>query len=132
VPVLHLDDAFRGVARALMQAIDVLCDQCVKFSAVLERYKSPVAGVGLRRPRRVFEAGLPSGLAHVAIADVVPDVRHLFRCRIGRPQALWPAEVRYSRVRRYACARKNDHFPRSRDPATNDLNGCCAHAAILT
>src|SRR5262245_52563890 len=85
--------AFGSMARSLMTTIDILGRQCAKSASIFELHQRSMAGVRLRRPRRMFKPRLPCGFPHFTISHVVMNVRQLFRRRITGPQTLWTSEI---------------------------------------
>ena len=92
-----------------MQAIDVLRDQRVQFTAPLQRDDGFVSCVGPRFPCRMHQPRLPGFLAYLRIGHVIADVGQLFRFGIARPKALRPTKIRYARLGGDARAREQDH-----------------------
>src|SRR5437879_12772354 len=92
----------------LMQLGDVLRDQRVELARALELHQRKMPPVRLRAPCRAAEAVLPGRLAHLRIAEVAMDVRHLLGERIPGPDALRAAEVRDAGVGGDARAGERD------------------------
>src|SRR5262245_11447913 len=107
-----------------MKAIDVLGNERMKFAALLERHKSPMAGVRLRGPCGMFKSSLPRQFAYFAIRDVVVYIRHLFSGGIERPQALRSAEILDTRICRNSRARQYNDARGVIDPMSNPFNNC--------
>ena len=105
---MDLDDAIGRVARALMQAVDVLGDQCVQLPAALELDERVMPGVRRGVPGRVIEAAAPREPPHLGIGHVVVNVGELFGRRIARPDALRAPKIRDAGIGRDSRAGQGD------------------------
>jgi hypothetical protein len=116
---VHFDHLLRGVARLLVQLVDVLRDQRMQLSSSFQVHQRQVPRVGLCAPRRARHPIPPGKLPHLAVREVVVDVGHLLGERIPGPQALRAAEIRDSRVGGDSRAGKRHDAPGGIDPGTS-------------
>src|SRR6059036_1821865 len=77
-----------------MQAVDILRDQRVQFSAPFELHEGSMPGVGRGMPRGMIDTALPRELADLGIRHVVMNVGEPFSFRVLGPHALRTAEIR--------------------------------------
>jgi len=68
---VHLDDLGRIVAGLLMQTVDVLRDEAMQLTTLLNLDDGSVAAVRLRRPGRSGQSVLPGGVSHLGLVEVV-------------------------------------------------------------
>ena len=126
---VHFDHFFGGHTGALVQAVNVLGDQCVQPAAPLQFGQCTMAGIGRCGPRRMRKPRLPRQAAHFGIRCVITDVGHALGLGVERPHALGSAEIRNTGVGGNARAGEHDHALRSFNPVTDGIEfGIAVHA----
>lgn len=74
-----------ATARALMQLVNVLCDECAEPPLLFKISQCDVSSIRLRCPRRMITAVLPSADSKIAVGYVRVDIEHARGLRILRP-----------------------------------------------
>ncbi len=104
-----------------MEAVDVLRDDRVELSCLLERHERAMPVVRLSLPRRTVQPRLPRQPPHIGIGQVVVDVRHPLRFRISGPDAIWTSEIGDAGFRGDAGARQRDDAGGRRDETAGQI-----------
>jgi hypothetical protein len=90
---VDLDDPVRTRARRLVEPVHILRDQRLQLALRFQIDEGAVSGIWIALLRGAGELHLPGAAAHLGVAHVVLDRRHLLGLGILRPQTLRSAEV---------------------------------------
>ena len=72
---MNFDNARGGIAGALMQPVDILRNECMQLAPAFQVCQRGVARIRCCAPCRMGQPRLPCGLTHIAVVNVIVDVR---------------------------------------------------------